>query len=202
MIQPAPYILGIGGTLRTPSSSERLLRIALAAAAARGARVECVSGTDLVMPMFDPHMAERTPAAAALVRKMAEADGIILSSPGYHGSISGLIKNAIDYVEDLRDASPPYFDGKAIGCIACGAGWQAAGATLTTLRSIVHALRGWPTPLGILANTVTMRFEADGSVTDQSVQAQLQLMGGQVVDFAAMRAATASSRNPLRQIAS
>lgn len=184
----SPYIVGIGGTLRAPSSSERMLRIALVAAEAQGAAVDCISGQDLVMPIFDPHTSDRSESARALVEKIRQADGVILASPGYHGSISGLIKNAIDYTEDLRDGETVYLDGKAVGCIACGSGWQAAGTTLTALRSIVHALRGWNTPLGAVINTTAVTFGPDGRLSDASLQAQLEMIGRQVVDFAKMRA--------------
>lgn len=187
-----PFILGIGGTLRDASSSERLLAISLAAAERAGARVEQISGQSLVMPMFDPASRERSAEARALVQKVAAADGLIFASPGYHGSISGLIKNALDYIEDLRETDPVYLDGRAVGCIACGAGWQAASATLTTLRSIVHSLRGWPTPLGAVVNTAQIKFGPDGELSDPGTKAQLEMIGRQVVEFSAMRDAYAA----------
>ena len=63
------------------------------------------------------------------------------------------IKNALDYAEDTAKDARPYLDGRAVGCIACAYGWQATDSTLIAMRSIVHALRGWPTPLGVAANT-------------------------------------------------
>jgi FMN reductase len=187
MPYPAPYILGIGGTLRPFSTSERLLAVALSAIEAEGAVVERISGPQLVMPMFDPSVHERTELAAELVRKVARADGLIFSSPGYHGAISGLIKNALDYVEDLRDSDPVYLDGRAVGCIACGSGYQAAAATLISLRSIVHALRGWPTPLGVVVHSGTIKFDANGRLSDAALQRQLETVGRQVVEFSRMR---------------
>jgi len=94
--------------------------------------------------MYVPDATLRTDKARRLIGALAGCDAVIIASPGYHGGPSGLIKNALDYVEDLRDDERPYFDGRAVGCIACAAGWQATTTTLIALRSIVHALRGWP----------------------------------------------------------
>ena len=85
-----------------------------------------------------------------LIEAVREADAIIIATPGYHGGVSGLVKNALDTLEELRADDRPYLDGRAVGCIVTAYGWQAAGSVLTSLRSIVHALRGWPTPFGAL----------------------------------------------------
>ena len=115
---------------------------------------------------------------------MRRCQGVVIASPGYHGSISGLIKNALDYIEDLRTEPAPYLDGRAVGCIACAAGWQATGPTLAALRSVVHALRGWPTPMGVVVNTAEPVFEESGRCLDPIMDAQLALVGRQVIEFA------------------
>src|SRR5690554_2280612 len=153
-----PYIVGVGGTVRANSTSERALRLALSCAQAHGSRVELFSGASLALPMYSPDSSERAGKAARLVKALRAADGIILASPGYHGSISGLLKNALDYVEDMREDPLPYFEGRAVGLIACAYGWQSTGTTLVAMRSIVHALRGWPTPLAVAINSLTCSF--------------------------------------------
>lgn len=183
-----PNIVGIGGTVRTASSSERALRLALAYAAAEGADVEVFAGPQLVFPMYSPESTERSADAARLVEALRRAHGIIIASPGYHGSISGLVKNALDYVEDMREDPMPYFEGRAVGLIACAYGWQATGTTLVAMRSSVHALRGWPTPIAVAINSVTNTFNEDGSFIDPSLGNQTRLLAQQVIEFAHMRA--------------
>jgi FMN reductase len=180
-------VVGIGGSLRADSQSERALRIALGGAEQAGARTFAVTGGDLVLPFYDPSLTERTDAARGLVAALREADGVVLVSPGYHGTVSGLVKNALDYVEDLREDTRPYLDGRAIGCVAAAQGWQAAVTTLTALRSIVHALRGWPTPLGAALNSREVEFDAEGGCSDPSVAEALRAIGTQVVEFARSR---------------
>jgi FMN reductase len=114
-----PLIVGVGGTVRPNSSSEKALRACLAAAEAEGARTRCFGGSALLMPMYDPVDPARTVAARELVDALRQADGVIVASPGYHGSVSGLVKNALDYIEDLRDDRRVYLDGRPVGLITC-----------------------------------------------------------------------------------
>lgn len=180
----APLIVGIGGSTRAGSTSERVLRACLRDAQDAGARVLAFSGPALRLPIYEADGSPRTPEARDLVGAVAQADGLIIASPGYHGGISGLVKNALDYVEDLRGDVRPYLDGRAVGCVATAAGWQAAGSTLQALRAVVHALRGWPTPLGVAVNSELPVWSEDGSPADPALRAQLRILAGQVVEFA------------------
>ncbi len=183
------YVVGLGGTLKPDSSTERAVRIVLRLAAEQGARTRMFAGGDLNLPFYEPNAPARTPGAAALVEALREADAIVIGSPGYHGGIAGMIKNALDYVEDMSGDARPYFDGRAVGCIATAAGWQGAATTLASLRSTVHALRGWPTPLGIIVNTRTPAFDAQDNCLQDGVLDQLRIMAGQLVGFSGARSA-------------
>lgn len=186
---PPIRIVAMGGSTRPDSSSEKALRIAAAAAEEAGAEITWITSTDLMLPIYDTETKERAPKAVELVEAVRSAHGLLIASPGYHGGISGMMKNALDYFEDLRDDEAPYLHGRAVGCISVAYGWQACVTTLHQLRQVVHALRGWPTPLGGAVNTSAASFAADGSVTDASVHEQLRTVGQQVVEFARMRAA-------------
>src|SRR3984893_7702430 len=159
------------------------MRHVLAAAQRAGARTKLISGSSLQLPLYQPDNPERSDGARDLVAELAVADGIILGSPGYHGSISGLVKNALDYAEDLRTDARPYFSGRAVGCIATAGGWSGAVNTLGALRDIVHALRGWPTPLGAAINSAENVFDDDGACKVPRVAQLLELIAGEVMDF-------------------
>lgn len=152
MFRPT-HIVGLGGSLQADTTNERAVKAILSEAARLGSTTTLFSGADLDMPHYDPGSGERSPKAARLVSELLRADAIVLGSPAYHGGVSGLIKNAIDYAEDLRDADRRYFEERPVACVATGGGWQGAAATLSALRAIVHALRGWPIPLGIIINS-------------------------------------------------
>ncbi|WET79211.1 NAD(P)H-dependent oxidoreductase [Amycolatopsis sp. QT-25] len=184
----AVHVLGIGGSLRAGSQSERALRIALGGAAEAGVTTELISGPELVLPFYDTASTERPERAVRLVEAIRRADGIIVVSPGYHGALSGLVKNALDYVEDLREDTRPYLDGRAVGLAAVAFGWQAAVTTLEQLRTITHALRGWATPLGGSINTAETKFDEAGGASDEKSVRTLRLLGSQVAEFASSRA--------------
>ncbi len=182
-----PQIVGIGGTMRPGSSTERVLQAVLAEVRAAGGVTVTLSGEALDLPLYAPHLSHRSASAMELVEAVRSADGVILASPGYHGTISGHIKNALDYLEDLREDRRPYLDGRAVGCCAVAAGWQASVTTLGALRSVVHALRGWPTPLGISVNSIEPVFAEDGSISRPQLQHSIAQLAQQVVDFARLR---------------
>ncbi len=141
MSQRKPFIVGIGGTTRPGSSSEQALAFALAHARTLGAETKLYGGKDLALPMYDPDPAGMTDQARHMIEDLRRADGVILSSPCYHGGVSGLVKNAIDYTEEMRADSRVYFDGRAVGSIGCGYGYQGPGMVVAQLRQIGHALR-------------------------------------------------------------
>lgn len=186
-----PFVLGLGGTTRAGSTSERALALSLAAAAEAGAETLMLAGPELELPMYAPERKERAPGAVRLTEAFRRCDGLIIASPAYHGSISGLLKNALDYAEDLSGDKRVYFDGCAIGLVVAAAGWQAAGQTLAALRAIAHSLRGWPTPLGVMLNSTTKPFDAAGTCVDLNAKFQLETVGRQVVQFARMHRAAA-----------
>ncbi|CAG9230950.1 FMN reductase [Paraburkholderia tropica] len=180
-----PLVVGIGGTTRAASSTERALAFALRGAEAAGARTQLFDGTFLhSLPHYAPESPTRTDAQLQLIEAVRAADAVIIATPGYHGGVSGLVKNALDTLEELRGDARPYLDGRAVGCIVTAYGWQAAGSVLTSLRSIVHALRGWPTPFGAGINTLETRFESAHECSDPKVVDQLATVGQQAAQFA------------------
>jgi len=186
-------ILALGGSTTPMAASERALRIAAQAATDAGAEVTFVTGRSLLVPIYDTESAARTPETLAIVDALRRADGVIIASPGYHGSVSGLVKNALDYAEDLRHDARPYLEDRAVGLISVAHGWQTAVGTLNQLREVVHALRGWPAPLGVAVNDSAGLIGDDAATTDPAVVRQLRTMGQQVVTFAAaMRDASSS----------
>lgn len=183
-----PFVVALGGTTSANSSTEKALRIALAGASDGGAETLLISGPELELPIYAWERKERNAAALHLIESLRRADGIIIGSPGYHGSISGLVKNALDYVEDMSGDEWPYFHGRPVASVATGAGWQGAVMTLTALRSIVHALRGWNTPLGVAISTGQPMFDSNGVCLDAKIDAMLRAMGKEVAEAARARA--------------
>jgi FMN reductase len=124
-----PLVVGIGGTIGGVSSTERALRIALDAVESEGYRTRMFGGADMArLPLYDPKATSRTPDERAFVDAIREASAVIIASPGYHGSISGVVKNALDLLEETaRDEGRAYLADMPVGLIATAYGWQATG---------------------------------------------------------------------------
>jgi FMN reductase len=187
-----PLVVGIGGTVRVGSTSEIALRVALDGAQAAGARVRMFSAAELDLPFYDPKSPDRTEEARQLVDALRDADGIIVASPGYHGALSGMIKNALDYVEDMAGDERVYLDGLPFGCISVAHGSQAAVMVLTNLRGIAHALRAYPTPYGA-AIVAGPHIFAGGACIDSETTSRLRLIGTQVADMCRHHSSVLSS---------
>lgn len=181
-----PLIVGIGGTTRTGSTSELALRTTLQYAETLGCDTHIFAGLDLPFEMFDPTKNSRNVVAKNMIDALRLADGIVIASPAYHGSISGLIKNAIDYTEDMRNDDRPYFMNRAVGLIVCADGAQAMGATLAGMRAMVHALRGWPTPYAATINSTIKPFGVNGQSPTPETLSACQLVAKELVQMAIM----------------
>jgi FMN reductase len=191
-------VVGIGGSRRPGSSTERVIAAVLADLESRGATTKLYGGESLLFPHYEPG-APLDAAAADYLATVRAADAVVLGSPGYHGGISGLVKNAVDYLEELRDDPAPYLEGKAVGCVTTAYGWQAAVSTLSALRQTVHALRGWPTPYGIAMNVTGGLCSFDGRFTDTRAGESTGIVASQIMQFmTAFRDTPAPSAPELR----
>ena len=173
-------IVGIGGTLRQDSTTERAVARVLYHAQSWGARTRLFAGTSLVMPFYGEAGCTDHEAVRDFVAAVRQANAFVIGSPGYHGGISGLVKNALDYTEELASGGRVYLDGCKVVCIATGAGWQGANTTLAALRNVVFALRGWPTPLGFALNARDRLFAEDGSAIDPTCEAAFRTASEQL----------------------
>ncbi len=182
-----PMVVGIGGSTGPHSVTNRLLEQALAETAAFGVRTAVVGGDELAqLPIFDPAALIVPSAAEHLLSAVRAADAVIIATPGYHGGMSGLVKNALDHLELLRGDERPYLDGRAAGVIVTAAGWQACGTALVSVRSAVHALRGWPTPFGVTVNSAEQHVGKDD--VDERVRGALRILARQLAEFTEWRA--------------
>lgn len=176
----APHVVCVSGSLGTASRTNRIASWCADLAERAGARTTVFLGQDIEFPIYRPGDTAAEPEVKAFITALADADGVVLVSPTYHGTVSGLMKNALDYVNELATDERPFLDGRAAGCIAVGAGEQGAATTLATLRTVCHALRAWPTPLG-----VTISASGDGSdASSDLARERIALLMSQVLFLA------------------
>ncbi|MEO8113893.1 MAG: NAD(P)H-dependent oxidoreductase, partial [Phenylobacterium sp.] len=92
-------LLAFAGSTRIGAYNQRLLDLAVGLAREAGAEVTAISLRDYPMPLYDGDLeANDFPAVADAFRTlMIEHDGFLIASPEYNGSVSGVLKNAIDW---------------------------------------------------------------------------------------------------------
>jgi FMN reductase len=176
-------IVGLGGSLRHTSKSRAALQQALEGAAAAGAETRLLDLRELDLPMYNADDDEPGEAAAQLIESCYLADGLIWSSPLYQGTISGALKNALDWLHGLGQRDPPYLHDKVIGLISAAGGTQGLQA-INTMEFAVRALRGWAVPYVVPVASADRVFEASGRIKDELVQGQLSMLGREIVRVA------------------
>src|ERR687887_2912653 len=135
-------IVGLGGSLAAASKSRSALGRALEGAAAAGAETRLLDLRELDLPLYNPDDDAPGDAAAELIESCYSADGLIWSSPLYQGTISGALKNALDWLHLLGRRDPPYLHDKVIGLISAAGGTQGLQA-INTMEFSVRSIRGW-----------------------------------------------------------
>jgi FMN reductase len=184
-------IVGLGGSLARVSRSRAALQRALEGAASAGAETELLDIRQLDLPMYNPDDDEPTGAAATLIETCYAADGLLWSSPMYQGTISGSLKNALDWLHLLGDREPPFLHDKVIGLISAAGGTQGLQA-INTMEFAVRALRGWAVPYVVPVAAAARVFDREGAIHDESVELQLETLGSEVVRVAERFAADGS----------
>lgn len=180
----AVEILLLGGSMRAGSVSSQVLRVCGELAVRHGARTSVLTAPQLVLPPYLPDGVERPAAALRMLSLLRRADGVIIATPTYHGGMSGLLKNALDHIEDLARDTPAYLDGRAVGTIAVGWSEHGAATAVADLRNTILSLRGWVTPMGVTVNAAAGSIADAGVRSDARVMRRLEILVGQVVDFA------------------
>jgi FMN reductase len=178
-----PLVVGIGGGASENSSTEQALDLALDEVRRDGART-CKFGAEEIgrLPHYLTPAAQTSTGAREMVDMIRQARGLVIASPAYHGSISGVVKNALDYIEETARDARPYLTDLPVGLIAIAAGNQGATGALIAMRTIVHSLRGWPTPFGATINSSSGLFR-DGRCIYSDAEEQIRRVGAQVARF-------------------
>lgn len=161
------------------STSLAALKVALRGAAARGAETELLDIRELDLPMYAPGYDTLPERVDRMNELVCEAHGMIWSSPLYHGTISGSLKNALDWLNPLKAMDPPYLSNKVIGLISTAGGSQGLQA-VNTMEFAVRALRGWAVPLVLPIAQAWKVFDDEGEIKDETVELQLLKLGEEV----------------------
>ncbi|MDE0010667.1 MAG: NAD(P)H-dependent oxidoreductase [Candidatus Poribacteria bacterium] len=177
------YVVAICGSLRQGSTTHAALQTALSAAEAAGADVELLdlSEYELVFQGSVANESDYPPGIFKLREKVQRADGILLGSPEYHGSFSGVLKSALDLMGFDE------FENKVIGLVGVSGGRMGAVNAISMLRTVGTALHAWVVPNDVSIPNSSEAFDADGNLRDPELTARVKAVGKQVTEFAALR---------------
>jgi FMN reductase len=169
-------IVGIAGSLRPDSYSQVALQIAAQKVAALGATIEILDLRQMQLPFCDggddyPNY----PDVKRLQDSVASADGLILVSPEYHGSISGVLKNTLDLM------SFDQLSGKVAGFMSI-LGGQSNSNALNDLRVILRWVHAWSIPEQIAIGQAWQAFTPEGKISDEKLDKRFDLFAQSLVE--------------------
>jgi len=178
-----PVVAGLGGSLRASSRSRSALAAALQGAAAAGATTHMLDPVALQLPVFHPdwelddYPAETQTGIAELLLWSRRADVLIWASPTYHGTISGVFKNALDFLEFTAKDERPYLQGKAVGLIVV-----SDPGTFVAMAQAAHELRAWLAPTQVALSGSD--FSPERTLTNPRAERRVQRLVHELLDFA------------------
>jgi NAD(P)H-dependent FMN reductase len=180
MSEPVIHVAALCGSLRPGSYTRMALAYALGGADQAGAETQMIDLSEFSLPFCDG--TQKDDSVPDGVRKLRaavkQADGIILGTPEYHGSVSGVLKNALDLMGFDE------FEGKMLGLVGVSGGAMGAYDALNTLRQIGRALHAWVIPAQASVPEAWKVFDKSGKLKDSSHEERLLDVGRAVARFA------------------
>lgn len=172
-------IVGLCGSLRPRSYTRMAVEVALRGAREVGADTQMLDLRAYDLGFFDGKQSESAnrPGVFRLRQDLRDAQGVVLGTPEYHGSFSGVLKNALDFMGFDE------FEGKMIGLVGVSAGRMGGIDALTSLRTIGRALHAWVVPEQVAVPEVWKAFDETGNPREPEMEQRLMEVGRQVARF-------------------
>lgn len=183
-----PRILAFAGSTRKESYNKKILKIAVEGAKNRGAEVTLLDLRDLPIPLYDGDLEadEGIPVNARKLKALMNAnEGFLIASPEYNSSISGVLKNAIDWASRSEPGEAPLacFSGKTAALISATPGALAGLRGLGEVSRILHNNGVHVLPYQVGVPRAHEAFGPDGSLIDPKQLANLEKVGTSLADF-------------------
>lgn len=175
-------VLALCGSLRKTSATLKAVRIALEGARRAGADVTLadLAFYELAFCTGSAAVESKGRDFPRLREKVRAAHGLIVATPEYHGSFSGVLKNTLD----LHDSDD--LQGKVVGLVAVAGGKQGANGALAHLRVVLKALKAWVLPREVSLADSHKAFAEDGSLLDPALQDRLANLGREVARYVSL----------------
>ena len=180
-----PKILAFAGSTRTDSFNKKLVKIAVTGAIEGGADVTVIDLRDFAMPLYDGDLEQQQglPSNAKKLKDlMLSHQGLLISAPEYNSSISGVLKNTIDWVSrpSAGEESLACFKGKVAGIMSASPGGLGGLRGLVHVRAILENISVLVIPDQIAVGKAHEVFNADGTLKDKKQEDQVKRIGSSV----------------------
>jgi NAD(P)H-dependent FMN reductase len=176
-------ILGIAGSMREQSYSTRALKLVLEEVKKYDSESDVLELRKLNLPLYDPsgdtsdepssYININNNLLERITTTLKWADAFVLASPDYHGSMSGGMKNFLDYFwED--------FAGKTFGYIVAS---HEKGLTVADqMRTAVRQCYGWSMPYNISING-EKDFDSEGNLVNSALAKRVMMLARDLVTY-------------------
>ncbi len=186
-------VIGIGGSLREGSATTLAMQNALDGALSYGAEVNCVELVHMQLPFFngtydlDLYNPSEKTAILSFFEQVETAQGVILASPTYHNTVSGILKNALEILEIGHENLPSRLANKAVGLVTVQGGTSGTGNnTITTMLLAARSMGAWVVPTMVSIPGSRTAFTPDGIPSNPSIQRRLHHLGHEVAQAGEM----------------
>lgn len=162
-------VLALTGSTRSESFNKKLIRAATDIGKAAGHSFSNIDLRDYPLPLYDEDVesAEGLPPKALEIKKLiAEHDAVLVSSPEYNASLSGVLKNTIDWISRPGDDDDPgaVFSEKPVGLLSASPGGLGGIRGLNHLRTILQNVGAFVIPSQFALAQANQAFNADGTL--------------------------------------
>jgi NAD(P)H-dependent FMN reductase len=171
-------IVALCGSMGRNSNTSKALNLALEGAREAGAQTTLLELHDYQLP-FAGQTYDYTPFpdVERLTSQIRAAHGVLWGTPEYHGSYTGVLKNALDLMGFEE------FQGKMIGLVGVAGGSIGAINALSHLRTVGRQLHAWVLPQQVSIARVSQAFDTEGKALDADVEKRLKEIGRDVARF-------------------
>jgi len=175
-------ILAFAGSTRAESFNKRLIKTAVAGARSAGAEVTLIDLRDYPLPLFDGDLeaGEGLPPNGRRLKDLFLAhQGLLISAPEYNSSITGVLKNTIDWVSRPVPGEAPLacFDGKVACLMSASPGALGGLRGLVHVRAILQNIKVLVLPDQVALPRADEAFNPDESLKDPKRQAAVEALG-------------------------
>lgn len=183
-----PKVLVFAGSTRKDSFNKKLAKVAAEMVRAAGAEVTYLDLRDIPMPLYDGDLEASDgipPNGRKLKDLLLSHDAFLIASPEYNSSITGVLKNAIDWASRPSPGEKPLecFTGRVVGLCSTSPGALGGLRGLSAVRTILTNINSIVIPAQIAIPHAMQAFDQDDQLKDEKYRAAIKKLAAELVSM-------------------